>query len=84
MAEPRVFLKGSKLWPFAARNGSYEMQQDFIALTRVVSTRGRTQFRIYLLASPVAFSLMAFEGILFDLSNLFSLRTSMLGKGAPL
>lgn len=84
MAEPRVFLKGSKLWPSAARNGSYEIQQDFISLTRVVSTKGRTEYRIYLLASPIGIYLKAFEGILFDLANPFSLRTSRLGKGAPL
>lgn len=84
MAEPRVALKGSKLWLSAARNGSYEIQWDFFSLMRVVSTKGRTENHICLLASPIAIYLEVFEGILFDLANLFSLRTSMLVEGAPL
>lgn len=50
-AEPRLVLKGSKLWSFTTINEFYEIQQDFFSLMRVFSTEGRTDYHSYLSAS---------------------------------
>ena len=60
-AEARLVLKESKLWPSTPINEFYEIQQDFFSLMRVISTEGRTGYRIYLSASLTDVYLKMFD-----------------------